>query len=97
VLDQNRLGAYDNEAAPLRISGYVKWSGKTTEYCYKYNPWPSGGRPKGVPVFVSCDFKIGLETVVQVGPATLTMNSGFAAVKIEAPSPEPPQDVDKPS
>jgi hypothetical protein len=97
VLDQNRLAAYDNGDIPLRISGYVKWSGKTAEYCYKYNPWPSGNRPKGVPVFVPCDFETGENTAIKIEAAMPIMSAGLSAVKIEAPSPEAPENINGPN
>ena len=89
TLDRNQIAAYNNGTIALRISGQIKWSGKTAQYCYKYNPWPSGNRPEGVPVFVPCDFETGVNTAIKIEAAMPKMSAGLTAVKNEGHSEEP--------
>src|SRR5207249_889724 len=88
AFDKSGLTKYDSGAVSLRVSGHVKWRDKTIDYCYKYYPWPSGDRPNGVPLFVPCDFEIGVNTTIEMRASMLETIAGFAGVKIEAPRPE---------
>ncbi len=56
-LDGNVMRGFDRDNEPLCISGHVVWNEETTQYCYKYNPWPfDAPRPQDLPLFVTCDF-----------------------------------------
>ena len=57
VLNSDVMRGFDRDNKPLCISGHVIWNKETTEYCYKYNPWPfDTSRPHDLPLFVTCDF-----------------------------------------
>ena len=85
---RDQLVKYDSSAVSLRVSGQVKWSKQIIDYCYKYNPCPSGARPPGLPFFVPCDFETGVNVAIEIPAATLTMAGGIPnKVKIEQASP----------
>lgn len=48
-----RVGA---RAGPdLEVRGVLSYRENEQPYCYRYHPWPDGGRPDDVPQFVRCD------------------------------------------
>jgi len=85
ALHSDHMAAFNSGKWMLRISGQVQWSNQTTDYCYKYYPWPLEQRPPGVPLFLPCDFENGLNIAVRAAAANLRMSGQLSAVKIEAP------------
>jgi len=59
TLNDEMLDQLERRDAPLVVSGVVshEQTNYSEKYCYKWYAWPhAGNRPKGLPLFVPCEF-----------------------------------------
>ena len=86
VMNSGNLQRLDGNT--FRVRGRITWDkgeNDKSEYCYKYNPYPHGEHPRGLPQFVPCDFNMGRDISVSARSTAVATATGTLTAKVENP------------